>query len=251
MVEKNKQKADYGQDVPEMLVEDFVAGGILTIIGVCMHRWGRSPARESTTSQLIAWLGLAAVVTGALTALEGVTLIWGSRVVKLQLRDKLLDALHLRGNETVLDLGCGHGLLLIGAAKRLPQGKAFGVDLWSQKDQGDNSKAATLANARIEGVLDRVEVYDSDMRQLPFANSSIDAVVASIAIHNVENSDGRRQTMREIARVLKPGGKVAIMDIFCIDEYRDGLKAEGLHDVRVSAPNFAFYPPMRSVTAIK
>ncbi len=251
MLEGNKQKADYGQDVPGMLVENFLSGGTLTLLGIFMHRWARSESRESSAARLIAWLGLATVVTGVLSVMEGLITIWGSKVGKLRLRDKLLDGLQLRGNETVLDVGCGHGLLLIGAAKRLPRGKAVGIDLWSQIDQGNNSRAATLANAQIEGVIDRVEVHDGDMRTLPFADKSFDAVVASVAIHNIKSSEGRRQAMREIARVLKPGGKVALMDLFCINEYREALQADGLHNVRVSGPSFIFYPPVRRVTARK
>lgn len=251
MLEENKQKADYGQDVPGMISENLLSGGTLAIIGVFMHRWARSEARQSTAVRLIALLGLATVVTGVLSAMEGLITIWGSRVGKLRLRDKLLNGLQLRGNERVLDVGCGHGLLLIGAAKRLPRGKAVGIDLWSSIDQGNNSRAAALANAQIEGVLDRVEVHDADMRTLPFAANSFDAVVASLAIHNIKSREGRRQAMREIARVLKPGGKVALMDLFCIDEYREALQADGLKDVRVSGPKFIFYPPVRMVTARK
>jgi arsenite methyltransferase len=75
--------------------------------------------------------------------------------------------------------------------------------------------------------------------------------VASVAIHNIATQEGRRQAMREIARVLKPGGQVALMDIFCIKEYREALQADGLHNVRVSGPSFIYYPPARIVAARK
>ena len=54
-----------------------------------------------------------------------------SRFGKFHARDRLLERLKLRGDETVLDVGCGHGLLLIAAAKLLPRGHAVGIDLWS------------------------------------------------------------------------------------------------------------------------
>ncbi|HEY5005938.1 MAG TPA: class I SAM-dependent methyltransferase [Ktedonobacteraceae bacterium] len=71
-------------------------------------------------------------------------------------------------------------------------------------------------NAQIEGVLERVEARDGDMCDLSFlADGSIDVVVASKSIHNIPTHEGRRQAMSEITRVLKPGGRVALMDIFC------------------------------------
>jgi len=76
-------------------------------------------------------------------------------------------------------------------------------------------------------------------------------VVASVAVHNIESREGRREAMREIVRVLKPGGKVALMDIFCIDEYREALQSDGMQNVRVSGRNFWYFPPMRIVTARK
>ncbi len=249
MQENKLKKADYGQDVPGLVQELMLMGGLIGMLGVFINRWAAS--RQVATAPLISLLGLISLVTGTLSALEGLLYIFGSKVGKMRIRDSLLDGLQLRGYETVLDVGCGHGVLLIGAAKRLPRGKAIGIDLWSQVDQGSNSRAATLANAEAENVLDRVEVLNGDMCELPFADSSVDAVVASVAIHNIESREGRRQAMREIVRVLKPGGKVALMDIFCIDEHRDNLQSEGMQNVRVSSPNFWYFPPARIITARK
>ena len=70
-------------------------------------------------------------------------MVWSSKVGKLSARDRLIEALSLRGDESVLDVGCGRGLLLIAAAKLLTTGKAVGVDLWSAKDQSDNLPEST------------------------------------------------------------------------------------------------------------
>jgi ubiquinone/menaquinone biosynthesis C-methylase UbiE len=138
---------------------------------------------------------------------------WGSRVGKLQLRDKIIRSFSWRGDERVLDVGCGHGLMLLAAAKRLTSGRAVGIDVWSQVDQADNSAAATLENARLEGVADRVEVLDADVRKLPFPDASFDVVLSSFVIHNLSRASDRRQVVQEIARVLRPGGELAIAAI--------------------------------------
>ena len=179
-------------------------------------------------------------------------MIWSSRVVKVWAADDLLDALDLQGSEYILDVGCGRGLLLIKAAKRLPYGRAVGIDLWSPIDQGNNTREATLMNAQIEGVLERVEVRDGDMCDLSFlADRSIDAVVASKSIHNIPTHEGRRQTISEITRVLKPGGRVALMDIILLEEVAEHLRACGMREVIISLPNRLAYPPLRNVTGRK
>src|SRR5437773_1876385 len=112
-------------------------------------------------------------------------MVYGSKVRKVHLREKLLDSLALRGDEILLDAGCGRGLLLTAAARRLPRGKAVGIDLWRTVDQSGNDPERTLGNARAEGVADRIEIKTGDLRALPFADDSVDVVVSSWALHNI------------------------------------------------------------------
>jgi 2-polyprenyl-3-methyl-5-hydroxy-6-metoxy-1,4-benzoquinol methylase len=68
-----------------------------------------------------------------------------------------MNALPWTGDETVLDIGCGRGLMLVGAARRLTTGQAVGIDLWRTEDQADNSPEAAQAHARREGFPTRYE----------------------------------------------------------------------------------------------
>jgi arsenite methyltransferase len=182
---------------------------------------------------------------------EVLLMCWSSYVGKLIARDDLLDGLGLRGNERVLDVGCGRGLLLLGAAKRLPHGRAVGVDLWRRADQSGNRREATLVNAFAEGVADRVELHDGDARQLPFPDASFDAVVSSLVIHNIGDRTGRDQAVREIARVLKPGGQACVVDFRHTAEYASVLRDNGLPDAARSRLDFLIFPPVRVVTGSK
>jgi ubiquinone/menaquinone biosynthesis C-methylase UbiE len=89
-----------------------------------------------------------------------------------------------------------------------------------------------LENARLEGVADRVEVKDGDARRLPFADASLDVVISGLALHNIYKRDERDQALREIARVLKHGGHVAIVDIEHTAEYERILRESGVTDVK-------------------
>src|ERR1700735_5159728 len=130
---------------------------------------------------------------------------------KLRIWARELDRAGLKGNEQLLDLGCGRGAVLVEAARRLPAGRAVGVDLWA-KDQSGNSPEATLANAAASGVADRVEVHTADMTALPFADGSFDVVTSAMAIHNIPSPEGRYRAVDEAMRVLRPGGQLLVAD---------------------------------------
>jgi arsenite methyltransferase len=233
------KKPDYGLDAPG-LVRGFLFGGpALFAAGYFLIPWAKAHFAP------LIGLGYAAFYTGIVLFLESFLLMGSSYFGKFRARDKLLDSLNLRGDETVLDVGCGHGLLFIAAAKRLPRGRSVGIDLWSQVDQGNNSRAATLEKGKLEGVSDRIEVRDGDMRKLPFPDASVDAVVANLAIHNISDREGRREAIAEIVRVLKPGGQVALMDFKHVGQYAGDLKKNGIADARTSGPIFWIFPPVR------
>ncbi len=157
--------------------------------------------------------------------------IYATRWGKFVVWDRVLDELRLQGDETVLDLGCGRGAVLLAAAKRLPRGRAIGVDLW-RADQTDNSQQATLANAALENVADRIEVHTADMTALPLADDSVDVIVSSLAIHNIPTHAGRRQALDQAVRVLRPGGRLAIADLWETRQHAAHLRELGWRNVQ-------------------
>jgi arsenite methyltransferase len=239
-------RADYGLDAPGVIRVMLVCGIVAIVLGIVANRivFTVAALRHVAIGPSLLWIGWALVVGAGLMTVSS---RWG----KLRARDRLLDRLALTGSETVLDVACGHGLLLIGAARRLPRGRAIGVDLWSQVDQKSNSAAATMANARAEGVEDRVEVRDADMRALPLDDSTVDVVVSSLAIHNVTGDTERHKALREIVRVLKPGGRVGILDIAHVGDYAKEFRAAGMAKVELHGISPWIYPPARVLTAVK
>lgn len=232
-----------------MIRDNLLVGAFLTLQGLFLRRGSKKI--ESSVIPLITLLGSLTTFVGALMVLEGLAIVWSSKVAKPWWGNRLLNQLHLQGNERILDVGCGRGLLLIEAARRLPHGRAVGIDHWSQVDQSQNSREATLSNARLEGVSDRVEIHDGDMRTLPFPDASFDVVVASLSIHNIESAQGRKQAIQEVQRVLKPGGRVALMDIFHVKQMASQARQSGLQNVQISLPFLFHYPPLRIITGNK
>ncbi|PZG21797.1 class I SAM-dependent methyltransferase [Nonomuraea aridisoli] len=125
----------------------------------------------------------------------------------------------LRGDERLLDLGCGRGAVLLLAARRLETGRAAGVD----RRRG----RAARANAEAEGLADRVEMVTADPRDLPFEDGVFDVVVCGRT-----PSVGER-AVEEACRVLRPGGVVLVAaDVRHSAAYEAALRRLGARDVR-------------------
>jgi SAM-dependent methyltransferase len=228
-----RETASYGIDAPPAVVGLALGGLCLFALAVFLP-----DAR------------LLAVPATVLVAEAGL-MVWGSRAGKPRFLARVLDAIPWRGDEQVLDVGCGRGVMLIAAARRLSTGTAHGVDIWNNVDQSGNSRAATERNARAEGVADRVAVHDGDARKLPFPDRSFDVIVSSLALHNIHPAKERAVALREIARVLRPGGRVAIVDVRSTRQYAHVLAECGLRDVTCSGLTFRTFPPLRVVTGTK
>ena len=201
-----KIKADYGYDAPTAVLILLSLGLGLNVIGILVLE----NILVLPFSFLDAW---SFIGMGIGFLIPGLWMIIGSRFLKFRTRDRLLARLQLKGSERTLDVGCGRGLLLVGTAKLLSTGHACGVDIWQTEDQSGNDPKVTLRNAEIEGVATKVEIVTGDARKLPFKDGKFDAITSSWAIHNIPTSKERMTALSEMIRVLRPGGKMALLDI--------------------------------------
>jgi SAM-dependent methyltransferase len=154
----------------------------------------------------------------------------------------------LKPGEVVVDLGSGGGLDVFLAAKMVGQGgRAIGIDMTTAMIE------RARANAQAGGYTN-VEFHQSTIDKIPLPNGSIDCVISNCVLNLAPDKPA---VFREIARVLKPGGRVAVSDIALkhelpaamaksmaayvgciagaikIDDYRDGLLAAGFEHVEI------------------
>ena len=223
---KRNRGVNYGIDAPVAVRNMFIVAGlgIISLMTRLLGLWSRQ--------DLFAAIGRPLIAAGISCGVMGCWMFYDSKIGKIREREIYLDKIPWRGDERVLDVGCGLGLFLIGAAKRLTTGRAVGIDKWQAADLSDNKPEGTLENAMIEGVADKVEVRTGDARKLPFADASFEVVLSSDAIHNIPKARERETAIREIARVLKPGGRVLIVDIRHLTHYARTLRNAGLSDAR-------------------
>lgn len=142
---------------------------------------------------------------------------------------------------TVLDVGCGRGILLNSVALMLKKqgssGRVVGLD------RRRKTTLATLRTAAIEGVQEYVTCREGDPRRLPFADNYFDVVVSGVYLHTVGKEYGHRtaaaaaergKALAELVRVLKPGGVGVVWDLLSVPEYVERLREFRLEEIRVS-----------------
>ncbi|MFN8073938.1 MAG: arsenite methyltransferase [Kineosporiaceae bacterium] len=155
----------------------------------------------------------------------------------------------LREGETVLDLGSGGGIDVLLSARRVgPTGRAYGVDMTDEMLQLARANAEKAGATNVEFLKGRIEA-------VPLPDASVDVVISNCVINL---SVDKPAVLAEIARVLRPGGRVGVSDVVAEDrlspadraalgshvgciagalsvaEYTEGLRAAGLDDVSIT-----------------
>ncbi len=130
-------------------------------------------------------------------------------------RERFVDLAHLEAGESVLDVGCGTGTLAIVSKRRVgPKGTVHGIDASPEMiaRAGEKAKKAGVEVFFKQGVVEA----------LPFPDAHFDAVLSTLMLHHLPRKL-REQCAREVRRVLKPGGRVLVVDF-----RESGRKGKGL-----------------------
>ncbi len=214
------KKINYGFDAPGIMRSLIIFGAISIIIGYTCSYY--------IENQFFKFLGYLIILVGSVFFILGNAMLAYGIKGKYRTRDLMLSKINWTGEENVLDIGTGQGLLMNGAAKHLSTGKSIGIDIWSSKDLSDNSIDKTLENAELEGVRDKIDIKNEDARNMSFADNSFDVILSLLCIHNIEPKADQEKACLEIARVLKPNGTVLIGDYVPTSNYSKAFEKAGL-----------------------
>lgn len=150
---------------------------------------------------------------GALLLFGGIVALHTSLFGKSKIWEKILATHGINSDATVLDMGTGHGLVLIKIARILGQdGHIKGIDLWKKQDQFDNSAKQLEQNIQDAQIVCEVSVDTGDIQALPYADQQFDLITCSFVMHNIKGSDERTKAFVEANRVLKKDGTLILVD---------------------------------------
>jgi len=130
------------------------------------------------------------------------------RVVRYTTREHrfksmLLDAASINNGESVLDIGCGTGTLLMAIADRAPAARLTGLDA--------DPNILTIADRKLRAKRINSELVEGRSTDTPFADATFDHIVSTLFFHHLDPAD-KQATISEIHRVLRPGGSVYVAD---------------------------------------
>ena len=121
--------------------------------------------------------------------------------------ERLFAALHLQPGEAVLDLGCGEGRYTLPLASRVgPGGSVYAVDLWEE------GLALLRARADQEGLANLRIIRADASRPLPLPGGCIDLALLATVLHDLAEAGQAKGALAEVARLVKPGGRLAIVE---------------------------------------
>lgn len=239
----NRTKPDYGVDAPNVLRNLFLIGLLCLLLAIFLPRVLHIGHVNITLRGTFGW-------TAAWLLVEAFLFLLYVKFGKLRHRDFMLAMHTWRGDEQVLDVGCGRGLLLVGAAKLLNAGgHATGIDMWSNVDMGGNSEAATRKNLDLEGVASRCNLVTGYAQEIPFADATFDVIVSNLCLHNIYDRPTRTKALGEIVRVLKPGGIALISDYKHTGQYARVFADRGLQVKKRWGSFITTFPPLRVIVA--
>jgi len=171
------------------------------------HREPGEASAPETRGHVLNWWGW----TYDLMARFGMRFILGGS--EQALRQTTADLAQLQPGEAVLDVGCGTGTLALVAKERVgAAGRVSGID----------PSAQLLTRARRKAARRGLEINFQlgEIEQLPFPDQSFDVVLSTLMMHHLPD-DLKRQGLAEIARVLKPGGRLLVVDARRPEEHHD------------------------------
>lgn len=236
LVKENPERPYYGYRINKYIIAGLLAGGIAGIVSAI----ALTVLGYSIWVLTLYWvLGTILLIFGAFWYLA-VGFVNNPEKIGL-FEDNFASQLRAvwDGKGKVLDIGTGLGRVAIQVARRFPQTRVIGIDTWTKKwGFWGMSRAGAEKNATIVNVSNRCTFQNGNALHLPFEQGEFQLVVSAFVFHEIRVPD-RTILLKEVVRVLAPGGSFLICDLFPrgykaknVPELLEKVEQLGLVDVR-------------------
>ncbi len=237
------KKINYGIDAPKVIRNLLAIGILLLLCSIFLP--------DDLFPPISTFLHRSSFIPGICLTITGLLMIAYAKIGKFNHRDRILNLHYWKGDENVLDVGTGLGLLMIGAAKKLSTGKSYGIDIFNTYDLSDNSIDQTKINAELEKVTQKVEILKENILKTNFKEDYFDVIVSNLCLHNLYKSEEKEQACIEIHRILKRNGKAIISDFKGISEYKKTFQKLDMTFEKIGTYYFDTFPPLTIIIATK
>jgi ubiquinone/menaquinone biosynthesis C-methylase UbiE len=237
-------KVKYQLDAPPVVK-------LFTVLGVvgCLCSLAVYTINLNKNLAPLVWVYWFTLASGVFYLLTATAMIITSYFTKEKLIKKILPP-HLSNYQQVLEIGIGSGMGAIILAHHNADIEIDAIDIFNIVDHQNNSLKLCQNNLKAANVNHKVTVKKADMRTIPFDNHHFDAAFGILSIHNLENKTERKKALTEIIRVIKPGGKIVIIDFKYHNEYRKQLQQLGAKKILTSRPYISVFPFLKVTSAI-
>jgi SAM-dependent methyltransferase len=190
---------NYGFRTPEAASDMYQRAGFTVLFALVM--WWNSRADYPGPSVQVA---LVLVLIAVALAVMGYFIGKFHAQNNLNIRDQMIQAAALKGDETVLVANAGLGLVANAVGKSLTNGKVIALGSVDTND-------AARENAKVEGLAGKVRFESADLPKIPYANGHFDAVLATELFAPLDSTSQAAATA-ELLRILKPGGRLVVYE---------------------------------------
>lgn len=237
------RKLNYGIDAPKVIRNLIGIGFILLLCHLFL--------KDEWFPPISAILHHSSLLPAICLLFTGIVMILYAKIGKFKHRDRIIDLYNWTGNEQVLDVGTGLGLLMIGVAKKLTTGKSYGIDIFNTYDLSDNNIEQTRTNVELENVTQKVEILKGNILGTQFENEKFDVIVSNLCLHNLYKQEERNQACKEMYRILKPSGQIIISDYKNTSEYIKSFEELDMKVEKIGTYFLDTFPPLTIIKATK